>query len=545
MSERESMDFDVVVVGGGPSGLATAIRLRQLAEEQGRDISVCVLEKGASIGSHTLSGAVVEPRGLADLFPDWKERGAPLNTPVTKDVFYFMTRKRALRLMVPPALKNKGNHVASLGALCRWLGEQAEALGVDVFPGFAVTEALYDEHGAVRGVATGAMGVSRDGTRGPNFEPGVEINAKVVVLAEGCRGSLTRTLTERFDLRKDCGPGTYGIGIKEIWEIDPAKAHPGRVMHSIGWPLPRDVYGGSFLYHLQDNKVSIGLVIGLDYANPWLSPFNEFQQFKTHPAIRALLEGGRCVSYGARALVEGGLQALPRLTFPGGLIVGDSAGFMNVAKIKGSHTAIKSGVVAAEAIFTHLAEGRTGEVLGYPEALRKSWLWAELKAVRNIRPSFHFGFWTGLTLAGLESHVFHGRLPYTLKHSKGDNEKLVPAAKAKKIEYPAPDGRLTFDRLTQVYLSNTAHEEDQPCHLRLTDPSIPLSLNLATYAGPEARYCPAGVYEYVQDAGSDALRFQINAQNCVHCKTCDIKDPAQNIVWSPPQGGDGPNYVDM
>ena len=536
------MEFDVVVVGGGPSGLATAIRLRQLAAEHGDDLGVCLVEKGSEIGAHILSGAVLEPRSLEELFPDWRDRGAPLVTPAREDRFLYLTRQGAIRLPTPPQMHNQGNYIISLGNLCRWLAAQAEELGVEIFPGFAATEVLYDDDGAVRGIATGDMGVARDGGHKPGYQPGVELLARQTVFAEGCRGSLTKTLFERFRLREGVDPQTFAIGIKELWEIDAANHHQGRIVHTVGWPLDAGTYGGSFIYHLEDNQLAIGFVIGLDYSNPHLSPFDEMQRFKTHPRIRPLLEGGRRISYGARALNEGGFQSIPKLTFPGGVLVGDTAGFLNVPKIKGTHTAMKSGMVAAEAIFAALRDGGAREVSAYPERLRESWVWDELRRVRNIRPSFRWGLWGGIAYSGLDTYLLRGRAPWTMHHHP-DHASLDKASERAKIEYPKPDGKITFDKLSSVYLSNTNHDEDQPVHLVLADPDLPVSYNLPEYDAPEQRYCPAGVYEIVDDA--DGKRLQINAQNCVHCKTCDIKDPKQNINWVPPEGGGGPNYPNM
>jgi len=546
VSERESMEFDVVIVGAGPSGLAAAIRLRQLAAEAGTELSVCILEKGSEVGAHILSGAVVEPRALDELIPDWRDKGAPLNTPAREDRFLFLTEGKAIKLPTPPQMHNDGNYVVSLGNVCRWLAEQAEAAGVEIFAGFAAAEVLYHENGAVKGVATGDMGIGKDGQPTANHTPGVELHARQTIFAEGVRGSLTKTLFDRFGLRKDCDPQTYGIGIKELWEIEPAKHKAGTVVHTVGWPLDTRTYGGSFLYHLEDNQVAVGFVIGLDYENPWLSPFEEFQRFKTHPAIRATFEGGRRIAYGARALSEGGFQSIPKLTFPGGLIVGDSAGFLNVPKIKGSHTAMKSGMVAAEAVFQALAAEAEGavEASAYPEKLKKSWLWDELYRARNIRPAFHWGLWGGIAYSALDTYVFQGKAPWTLHH-KPDHESLKKASDCPKIAYPKPDGRITFDRLSSVFISNTNHEENQPSHLQLKDPEVPVKVNLPLYAAPEQRYCPAGVYEIVEDEGGGGPRLQINAQNCVHCKTCDIKDPTQNINWVVPEGGGGPNYPNM
>ena len=540
------MEFDVVIVGAGPSGLATAIRLRQLCEEHGTDLSICIVEKGSEVGAHILSGAVLEPRSLDELFPDWKDRDPPppLHTPAREDRFFFLTRGGAIRLPTPPQMHNAGNWIISLGNLCRWLGEQAEALDVSIFPGFPAAEVLHHEDGAVKGVATQDMGVGRDGQPKGGFEPGVELHARVTVFAEGCRGHLTKSLFERFDLRAGADPQTYGIGIKELWEIDPAKHEQGLVVHTLGWPLGRSTYGGSFLYHLEDNQVAVGFVVGLDYANPHLSPFEEFQRFKTHPKIRPTFEGGRRVSYGARAISEGGLQALPKLTFPGGLLVGDTAGFLNVPKIKGTHTAMKSGMTAAEAIFDALRDDSSPvEITDYRSRLEGTWLWDELHRVRNLRPSFRWGLWGGMLYSGLDTYVLRGRAPWTLHHH-ADHAALKKASECPRIEYPKPDGEVTFDRNSSVFLSNTNHEEDQPVHLTLKDDSVPIAVNLAEYDAPEQRYCPAGVYEIVRDEGNEP-RLQINAQNCVHCKTCDIKDPMQNIHWVTPEGGGGPNYPNM
>ncbi len=544
MVERESMEFDVVIVGAGPSGLATAIRLRQLCEEHGTDLSVCIVEKGSEVGAHILSGAVLEPRTLDELLPDWRERGAPLNTPVTEDRFLFLTRSGAVRLPTPPQMHNQGNYIISLGNLCRWLGAQAENLGVEIFPGFAAAEVLYDESGGVRGVATGDMGIGIDGNPKANFEPGVELIGRQTVFAEGCRGSLTKTLFDKFRLREGVDPQTYGIGIKELWEIDSAKHKQGRVIHTVGWPMDRSTYGGSFIYHLEDNQLAIGFVIGLDYENPHLSPFDEMQRFKTHPRIRPMLEGGRRVAYGARALNEGGFQSIPKLTFPGGLLIGDTAGFLNVPKIKGTHTAMKSGMVAAETIHAALSGDPDGarELEQYPHRLRETWLWEELRRVRNIRPAFRWGLWGGMAYAGIDTYILRGRAPWTLHHH-ADHACMKKADECPGIEYPKPDGEITFDKASSVYLANTVHDEDQPVHLQLKDANVPLQINFAEYNAPEERFCPAGVYEYVDD--EQGKRLQINAQNCVHCKTCDIKDVTQNINWVTPEGGSGPNYPNM
>ncbi|HEV8015459.1 MAG TPA: electron transfer flavoprotein-ubiquinone oxidoreductase [Stellaceae bacterium] len=538
--ERERMEYDVVVVGAGPAGLAAAIRLKQLAGEEGTDISVCVIEKGSEVGAHILSGAVFEPRALDELFPDWRERGAPLVTPATEDRFLLLTRRRAFRLPTPPQMHNRGNYIISLGNLCRWLAKEAEALGVEIYPGFAGAEVLFDAGGRVRGVATGAQGVGKDGQPTTNYQPGVELCAKETLFAEGCRGSLTKQLVERFKLRAESGPQTYGIGIKELWEVDAAQHHPGRVVHSVGWPLDTMTYGGSFLYHLENRQVAVGFVVGLDYANPFLSPFEEFQRFKQHPAIRPTFGGGRRISYGARALNEGGYQAIPRLSFPGGLVIGCAAGFLNVAKIKGSHTAMKSGMVAAETVLRRLSGDLTAD---YHAALAGSWVWPELYGVRNIRPGFRWGLWAGLAHAALDTYVFRGRAPWTMTHT-ADHLHLARANAARPIAYAKPDGVVSFDRLSSVFVSNTHHEENQPSHLKLRDPATAIDVNYTLYDSPEQRYCPAGVYEIVIDAAGKP-RLQINAPNCVHCKTCDIKDPTQNIDWVVPEGGGGPNYPNM
>src|SRR6195952_146681 len=517
LPEREAMEFDVVIVGGGPAGLSAAIRLKQINPE----LAVCLVEKGGEIGAHTLSGAVIEPRALNELIPDWKEKGAPLDTPAREDRFIFLTETRSFKLPTPPQMHNHGNYIVSLGNVVRWLGQQAEELGVEIYPGFAASQ-LLEEDGRIVGIATGDMGVGKDGQPTGNFQRGMELRARYTLFAEGCRGSLSKQLMHRFGLRDSRDPQTYAIGIKELWEVPAANHKPGLIEHSLGWPLDRSTYGGSFLYHFGDNLVSFGFVIGLDYSNPWLSPFDEMQRFKTHPAVRQHFEGARRISYGARALNEGGLQSIPKLSFPGGLLIGDAAGFLNVPKIKGTHTAMKSGMLAAEAIAEALAGDHPAEVTSYLDRLQASWVWEGLSAGRNVRPAFaKFGMWGGLAYSALDTYVLRGKAPWTLHHPHADNDTLVGADTAPRIAYPKPDGVLTFDRLSSVFISNTNHEEDQPSHLKLRDPSIPVAVNLPLYDEPAQRYCPAGVYEIVQDASGP--RFQINAQNCVHCKTCDIK----------------------
>ncbi|NMF96404.1 electron transfer flavoprotein-ubiquinone oxidoreductase [Aromatoleum toluolicum] len=542
------MEFDVLIVGGGPAGLAAAIRLKQLAAEKGSDISVCLIEKAAEIGAHILSGAVMDPRALNELIPDWKEQGAPVTTAVTEDRVIFLNETRGRKVptgLLPDCFLNHGNYIVRLGNVAKWLGEQAEALGVEVYPGFAGAEILFDETGAVKGVATGDMGVTREGEQGPAYQPGMELHAKYTLFAEGCRGHLGKQLEAQFNLRNGVDPQTYGIGLKELWEVPAERHEPGVVVHTTGWPLPSDTYGGGFVYHLEDKLVAIGYVVGLNYTNPHLSPFEEFQRYKTHPEIRKYLEGGKRLAYGARAIAAGGLQSQPKLVFPGGALIGDDAGFLNAARIKGSHAAIKSGMLAAEAAFGAVAaERQRDELAAFPEAFRSSWLYEELHKTRNFKPYMKKGLWMGSLLFGIDQKVLKGKAPWTL-HNSADHDKLKLASECPKIDYPKPDGVLTFDRLSSVFLSNTNHEEDQPCHLQLKDTSVPIAVNLAKYDAPEQRYCPAGVYEIARDESGSNPRLQINAQNCVHCKTCDIKDPTQNINWVVPQGGEGPIYQGM
>ncbi|WP_415896226.1 electron transfer flavoprotein-ubiquinone oxidoreductase [Neptuniibacter sp. PT34_22] len=547
---RESMEFDVVIVGAGPAGLSTACRLMQQAQEAEKELTVCVVEKGSEVGAHILSGAVIESRALDELFPDWKEQGAPLNTPVTEDqIFMLKDEQKATQvpnMLVPKTMHNDGNYIVSLGNLCRWLAEQAEQLGVEIFPGFAAAEVLYHEDGSVKGVATGDMGLTESGEQKDSYMPGMELHAKYTVFSEGCRGHLGKELIERFDLAADADAQHYGLGIKELWDIDPDKHKSGLVVHGSGWPLSDGASGGFFLYHTEGNQVVVGLIIDLNYSNPYLSPFDEFQRMKHHPVLKQYLEGGKRVSYGARAITKGGFNALPKMTFPGGIIAGCNAGTLNFSKIKGTHTAMKSGMLAAEAIFDELTQSGEGgkELSGYAQKFESSWLYDELFRSRNFGPAMHkFGTLLGGAFNYIDQNIFGGKIPFTLHDTHADYAQLKPASECKEISYPKPDGEISFDKLSSVFLSNTNHEEDQPCHLQLQDESIPLGSNLSTYAEPAQRYCPAGVYEVVED--EQGQRFQINSQNCLHCKTCDIKDPAQNIKWVVPEGMGGPNYPNM
>ena len=549
MTQREAMEYDVVVVGAGPAGLAAAIRLKQLATERGNEISVCVIEKGSEVGAHILSGAVMDPRALTELFANWRELNAPLNAPVSEDRFMILTERSAFRIptfLLPACFQNHGNYVISLGSVCRWLGQQAEGLGVEIFPGFAAAEVLYHDNGSVKGVATGDLGVGKDGKPTAAYQPGMELHAKYTFFAEGCRGHLGKQLQERFKLRDGADPQVYAIGLKELWEIKPEKHQLGLVIHTAGWPLDSSTYGGSFLYHMENNLVAIGYVVGLAYTNPYLNPYEEFQRYKTHPAIRSFLADGKRIAYGARAIAAGGLQSLPKLIFPGGCLIGDDAGLLNASRIKGSHCAIKSGMLAAEAAFEAVQAGRTSdELAAYPESFRASWLYDELHRARNFKPWMSKGLYTGSLMFGIDQIVLGGRAPWTLHHRHADNETLKLKTEVQPIDYPKPDGVFSFDRNSSVYLSGTNHEENQPVHLTLKDATVPVRINLELYAAPEQRYCPAGVYEIVRDADGANPRLQINAQNCVHCKTCDIKDPTQNIVWVTPEGGGGPNYPNM
>ncbi len=544
---REAMDYDLVIVGGGPAGLSAAIHAKQIAQREGREISVCVLEKGSEVGAHILSGAIMDPRALNELFPDWQSMGAPLETPVSKDEFIFLSESSSFtvpHLLLPNCFSNRGNYILSLSNFTRWLGGQAEQLGVDIFPGFAAAEILFNAQGAVCGVATGNLGIHKDGNVSEQFQLGMELRAKYTLFAEGSRGHLGKQLITKYRLDRESDPQSYGIGIKELWEVTPENHRPGLVIHTAGWPLDSQTYGGSFLYHFGENKVAVGMVVGLSYRNPYLSPFDEFQRYKLHPAIRPTFEGGKRLAYGARAITAGGLNSLPQTVFPGGALIGCDAGYLNASRIKGSHAAIKSGMLAAQAAMSALSENRANDILSaYPSAFKNSWLYTELKQARNFKAWMSKGLYLGTLMVGIEQKVLGGNMPWTIHQKKADYEYLEPARLHQVIEYPKPDGRITFDRLSSVFISNTNHEENQPAHLTLKDESVPVAINLDIYAGPEQRYCPAGVYEYIEVEGKPKL--QINAQNCVHCKTCDIKDPTQNIVWVTPEGGGGPNYSGM
>ncbi|MDM1695639.1 electron transfer flavoprotein-ubiquinone oxidoreductase [Thiopseudomonas alkaliphila] len=549
--EREYMEFDVVIVGAGPAGLSAACRLKQKANEAGQELSVCVVEKGAEVGGHILSGAVFETRALDELFPDWKELGAPLNTPVTRDDIYLLKNaekaQKVPNMFVPKTMHNEGNYIISAGNLCRWLAQQAENLGVEVYPGFPAYEALIDENNVVRGILTGDMGVDRDGNHKADYVPGMELRAKYTFFAEGCRGHIGKQLIKHYGLDSDSDPQHYGIGIKEIWDIDPSKHEPGLVVHTAGWPLDDENPGGSFLYHIENNQVVVGLIVDLSYSNPHLSPFDEFQRYKHHPVVSQYLEGGSRVAYGARAITKGGFNSLPKMVFPGGALIGCDLGTLNFAKIKGNHTAMKSGMLAAEAAAEALLGGSEGgnELTGYVEGYKNSWLYDDLYRSRNFGAAIHkFGAFVGGAFNFIDQNIFGGKIPVTLRDTKPDYAQLKKASEAKKIDYPKPDGKLSFDKLSSVFLSNTSHEANQPVHLKLADPSIPLDKNLPLYDEPAQRYCPAGVYEVITSDDGDK-RFQINAENCVHCKTCDIKDPSQNITWVTPEGGGGPNYPNM